>query len=343
MLKTDLYDYDLPPDRIANEPATPRDASRLLALNRHTGEINHTTFRQFPSYLKPGDLLVLNDTKVIPARLFGTKVPTGGKVELLLVERTHMDTWQCLARPARRMKTGTRLSFGDGRLIGTVVDQSEDGGRVVTFSWERGTFEHVLHELGKLPLPPYIKKDLEDDSRYQTVYARVDGAKAAPTAGLHFTPEMIQTIERAGVRVATVTLHVGLGTFIPVTTPEITDHTMHSEWYHVPDETARLITETKRQGHQVIAVGTTVARTLESAGDDRGAVVAGDGTTSIFIYPGYTFRVVDAMLTNFHLPRSTLLVMVSAFADRKMIMSAYAEAIDRQYRFFSFGDAMFIY
>lgn len=336
------FDYDLPESAIAQHPISPRDASRLMVLNRETQSISHRIFRDLPQYLSPGDVLVLNDTKVLPARLIGKKDPTGGHVELLLLNRLDLSSWECLARPARRLKEGSCMRFGDGRLRAEIVACEEEGKRVVRFFWEQGTFEEVLHQLGKLPLPPYIKEELHDNDRYQTVYASVEGAKAAPTAGLHFTPGLLESIAQSGVMIRFVTLHVGLGTFRPVSVESVQDHTMHAEYYRIPEETASAVAEAKRSGGRVIAVGTTVARTLESAADASGAITGGEGWTDLFIYPGYTFKVIDAIVTNFHLPRSSLLMMISAFAGRETVLRAYREALEHGYRFFSFGDAMLI-
>lgn len=341
-MKSSDFDYQLPESQIAQAPVTPRDASRLLHLDRATGSVAHHTFRDLPSFLRPDDLLVLNDTKVIPARLIGEKVGTGGKVELLLLERQEIGTWTCLARPARRLRPGARVTFGGGALTAEVTAETESAIRVVTFSWEEGTFEEALKRVGRLPLPPYIKRELKESDRYQTVFAREEGAKAAPTAGLHFTPELLQAIADLGVAVRRVTLHVGLGTFQPVKVDEVTEHTMHAEYYRVTPEVAEAVRETRRRGGRVIAVGTTVVRTLESALDGEGRLLKGEGWTSLFIYPGYTFKVIDGLVTNFHLPKSTLLMMVSAFAGKERVLAAYREALAQGYRFFSFGDAMLI-
>lgn len=335
------FDYHLPEAAIAQRPVEPRDASRLLVLDRRDGRLLHRVFRDLPEFLLPGDLLVVNDSRVMPARLFGVKERTGGSVELLLLERRSLDTWEVLAKPARRLRPGTRISFGEGLLRGEVIEERPSGGRVITFRWE-GVFEDILRRLGQMPLPPYIKERLDDPERYQTVYARQEGSKAAPTAGLHFTEELLETLRRRGIEIVPVTLHVGLGTFRPVTAEVIEEHEMHAEFYRIPEETAASIARAKERGARCVAVGTTVVRALESAAGEEGRVRAQEGWTDIFIYPGYRFRVVDAMVTNFHLPRSTLLMLVSAFAGRERVLAAYREALTQGYRFFSFGDAMLI-
>lgn len=342
-MKAEWFDYDLPEEAIAQRPVTPRDGSRLFALNRKSGYRRHLVFRDLPLLLQPGDLLVLNDTRVMPARLLGEKTGTGGAVELLLLNRRSLDTWEALVRPGRRLKPGASVTFGDGLLKGEIVDETEEGGRIVRFDWRGGTFEELLHQLGRLPLPPYIKEGLKDPDRYQTVYARDEGSNAAPTAGLHFTEELLDTVVCQGIQVAKITLHVGLGTFRPVTAERVDDHRMHAEWYRVSADAAQAISETKAAGGRVIAVGTTVVRTLESLARNDGSIQPGEGWTDIFIYPGYRFKTVDAIVTNFHLPKSTLLMLVCAFAGRDLILDAYREAIDEGYRFFSFGDAMFVY
>lgn len=336
------FNFNLPQELIAQEPLEERSSSRLLVLDKNTGAIEHKNFRDLLSYLKKGDCLVINDTKVIPARLYGIKEQTEAKVEVLLLKRNSGDIWETLVKPGKKAKPGTILSFGDGLLKGTVIDVVEDGNRLIQFSYE-GIFEEILDKLGQMPLPPYITHKLKDKNRYQTVYAKHDGSAAAPTAGLHFTKELLEQISVMGVTIAHVTLHVGLGTFRPVKVENILEHHMHSEFYMVEEEQARLINETKKQGGRVIAVGTTSCRTLESAAGEDGILKAGSGWTDIFIYPGYEFRLTDGLITNFHLPESTLMMLVSALAGRDRIMNAYAEAVKERYRFFSFGDAMFIY
>lgn len=340
-MKASDFDYDLPQSLIAQRPIEPRDASRLLVLDRRDGSIQHRAFRDLPHFLEPGDLLIVNDSRVLPARLFGVKEGTGGSVELLLLERKSLDTWEVLARPARRLREGARISFGDGLLRAEVVEATPSGGRVVTFRWE-GVFEEILRQLGVMPLPPYIKERLDNPERYQTIYSREEGSKAAPTAGLHFTQELLDEVKAKGIEIASVTLHVGLGTFRPVTVDDVEDHEMHAEYYRVPEETALAVSRAKARGSRCIAVGTTAVRALESAVDQEGRLLAKAGWTDIFIYPGHRFGVVDALVTNFHLPRSTLLMLVSAFAGREQVLAAYREAVARGYRFFSFGDAMLI-
>lgn len=340
VLKSDYY-YDLPPELIAQDPLEKRDDSRLLVLDRSTGKREHRRFSDITEYLKKGDCLVLNDTKVIPARLLGTKEETGAAVEILLLNNKGEDIWEALVKPGKKLKEGSFVTFGDGRLKASIEKVLPDGNRLVRFYYT-GIWEEILDELGTMPLPPYITHALKDKSRYQTVYARYEGSAAAPTAGLHFTKELLGRIEESGVRTAYVTLHVGLGTFRPVKAENILDHHMHSEWYSVSEETADIINSTKQENGRVICVGTTSCRTVESAADGKGFVKAGSGDTDIFIYPGYTFKVTDALITNFHLPESTLLMLVSALAGRETILDAYREAIDQRYRFFSFGDAMFI-
>ena len=336
------FNFDLPEELIAQDPLEDRSASRLLVLDKNTGEIEHKGFRDIISYLKKGDCLVINDTKVIPARLFGVKEDTEAKIEVLLLKRKEHDIWETLVKPGKKAKPGTVISFGDGLLKGTVVDVVEEGNRLIQFSYE-GIFEEILDQLGQMPLPPYITHQLKDKNRYQTVYAKHDGSAAAPTAGLHFTKELLQQIEEMGVTIAHVTLHVGLGTFRPVKVDDILDHHMHSEFYIVEEEEAKKINETKKAGGRVICVGTTSCRTLESATGDDGILKAGSGWTEIFIYPGYQFKILDALITNFHLPESTLVMLVSALAGREHVLNAYQEAIKERYRFFSFGDAMFIH
>lgn len=340
-MNVDAFDYPLPEDRIAQRPVEPRDASRLMLLRRSTGEISHHTFRDLPELLDPKDVLVVNDTRVLPARLIGSKVPTGGRVELLLLRRETYDTWEALVRPGRRLPPGTRVTFGDGRLTAEILETTPAGGRKVRFTWE-GVFEELLDDLGKMPLPPYIKESVDDAERYQTVYAKASGSAAAPTAGLHFTPELLANIRDRGIGVSSLTLHVGLGTFRPVTTERIEDHAMHEEYFSLPAKTVEAVRAARRRGGRVVAVGTTSVRVLESVADASGELRAKEGWTDIFIYPGYTFRCVDALITNFHLPRSTLLMLVAAFAGYELTMRAYEEAVHSDYRFFSFGDAMLI-
>ena len=336
----DFY-FDLPEELIAQDPLEDRSSSRLLVLDKETGEMEHKVFRDIVSYLRKGDCLVINDTKVLPARLFGVKEDTQAKVEILLLKRREKDVWETLVKPGKKAKPGTVLVFGDGILKGTVLDVVEEGNRLIRFSYE-GIFEEILDQLGQMPLPPYITHQLQDKNRYQTVYAKHDGSAAAPTAGLHFTKELLAQIEEMGVKIAHVTLHVGLGTFRPVKVDNVLDHHMHSEFYMVEEEEAKKINDTKAAGGRVICVGTTSCRTLESAADEHGVLKAGSGWTDIFIYPGYRFKILDALITNFHLPESTLVMLVSALAGREHILAAYEEAIRERYRFFSFGDAMFI-
>ncbi len=338
--KSDFY-FDLPEELIAQDPLEDRSSSRLLLLNKKTGEVSHHVFKDIVDYLKPGDCLVLNNTKVIPARLLGEREGTGAHVEVLLLKRREADVWETLVKPGKKCKPGTRLVFGDGLLHAEVLETVEEGNRLIRFEYE-GIFEEVLDRLGEMPLPPYITHKLQDKNRYQTVYAKYEGSAAAPTAGLHFTQELLETIEKKGVKIAYVTLHVGLGTFRPVKEENVLEHHMHSEAYQVTEETAECINTTKEQGGRVICVGTTSCRTVESAADERGRVVPGCGDTEIFIYPGYQFKVLDALITNFHLPESTLVMLVSALAGRENVLAAYEEAIREKYRFFSFGDAMFV-
>ncbi len=340
MKKTDFY-FDLPEELIAQTPIPERDHSRLLVLDRVTGEIKHRHFYDLPMYLREGDCLVLNDSRVLPARLLGCR-RSGGSIELVLLRDLGEGKWECLSRPGRKTKPGTELVFGDGELSATVLDVAEGGNRIVQFHYE-GIFLEVLERLGKMPLPPYIKEELQDAERYQTVYSRELGSAAAPTAGLHFTNELLDEIRARGVEICTVTLHVGLGTFRPVKEEEIEDHEMHSEFCVIPEETARIVTETKARGGRVIAVGTTSCRTLESFSRENGTLAAASGWTNIFIFPGYRFKCVDALVTNFHLPESTLIMLVSALAGREKILEAYRTAVEERYRFFSFGDAMFIH
>ena len=341
-MKTSDFYYDLPQELIAQDPLKKRSDSRLMHLDRKTGQICHQHFTDILRWLHPGDCLVINDTKVIPARLFGRKEDTDAHIEILLLKRRDKDVWETLVKPGKKAKPGTKLIFGDGRLKGEVIDIVEEGNRLIRFTYE-GIFEEILDSLGEMPLPPYITHKLEDKNRYQTVYAKHDGSAAAPTAGLHFTEELLEQVKAKGVSIAHVTLHVGLGTFRPVKVEDVTQHHMHSEFYVVEEEQARLINETKAAGGRIISVGTTSCRTLESAGDETGVVKAGSGWTDIFIYPGYRFKMVDHLVTNFHLPESTLMMLISAFATREMVMNAYQQAIAEEYRFFSFGDSMLLY
>ena len=333
--------YDLPEELIAQDPLADRSSSRLLTLDKNSGAFSHHVFRDIVDYLNPGDCLVLNNTKVIPARLMGEKEGTGAGIEVLLLKRKENDVWETLVKPGKKARPGARISFGNGLLVGEVIDVVEEGNRLIKFEYE-GIFEEILDQLGQMPLPPYITHRLEDKNRYQTVYAKHDGSAAAPTAGLHFTPELLEIIKAKGVKVAEVTLHVGLGTFRPVKVENILEHHMHSEFYMVEEDQAAIINETKKNGGRVICVGTTSCRTLESATGEDGVLRAGSGWTEIFIYPGYRFKILDALITNFHLPESTLLMLVSALAGRENVMAAYEEAVKERYRFFSFGDAMFI-
>jgi S-adenosylmethionine:tRNA ribosyltransferase-isomerase len=338
--KKDFY-FDLPQELIAQDPLEDRSGSRLLMLDKDNGRVEHHIFREIVDYLRPGDCLVLNNTKVIPARLFGVREDTGAAVEILLLKRRENDIWETLVKPGKKAKPGVKLSFGEGSLKAEVLDVVEEGNRLIQFHYE-GIFEEVLDRLGEMPLPPYIKHKLQDKSRYQTVYAKYDGSAAAPTAGLHFTPQLLQEIEDKGVEIAYVTLHVGLGTFRPVKADNILDHHMHSEFYQITDTAAEQINRAKAAGNRVICVGTTSCRTIESAADENGIVKAGCDNTDIFIYPGYRFKVLDCLLTNFHLPESTLVMLVCALAGRENVLAAYEEAVREKYRFFSFGDAMFI-
>ena len=338
--KSDFY-FDLPQELIAQDPLEDRTSSRLLCLDKHTGAVTHEVFRNVIDYLQPGDCLVLNNTKVIPARLLGEREGTGAHVEVLLLKRREGDIWETLVKPGKKCKPGTRLVFGNGLLRAEVLETVEEGNRLIHFEYD-GIFEEVLDALGEMPLPPYITHKLQDKTRYQTVYAKYDGSAAAPTAGLHFTRELLERIEAKGVNIAYVTLHVGLGTFRPVKEENVLDHHMHSEYYQVSEEAAQLINTTKEKGGRVICVGTTSCRTIESAADDSGRVMAGCDNTEIFIYPGYQFKVLDCLITNFHLPESTLVMLVSALAGRENVLKAYEEAVRQRYRFFSFGDAMMI-
>jgi S-adenosylmethionine:tRNA ribosyltransferase-isomerase len=350
-VKTEDFYYDLPEELIAQDPLEDRSGSRLLVLNKVTGEIEHKIFKEIIEFLKPGDCLVVNNTKVIPARLIGEKIREkisdtseevhGAKIELLLLKRRDNDIWETLVKPGKKARAGTKISFGNGILVGEILDVIEEGNRLVQFTYQ-GIFEEILDQLGEMPLPPYITHELSDKSRYQTVYAKYEGSAAAPTAGLHFTRELLQQIEQMGIKIANVTLHVGLGTFRPVKVENVDEHHMHSEFYQVTEEAATIINETKMQGGRIICVGTTSCRTVESAANEQGIVQVGSGDTSIFIYPGYQFKVLDALITNFHLPESTLMMLVSALAGREQIMTAYNVAVKERYRFFSFGDAMFI-
>ena len=340
-MKTSDFYYDLPQELIAQTPLDQRDSSRLMTLDRVTGETEHHHFYELPDFLRPGDCLILNDSRVLPARLLCQRLPGGGACEVLLLIDRGEKTWECLVRPGRKMRTGAKLSFGNGELTAEVVGELEGGNRLVRFDYE-GIFLEVLERLGKMPLPPYIKEELQDQERYQTVYSKVLGSAAAPTAGLHFTPELLEKIAAKGVGIGYVTLHVGLGTFRPVKEEEITDHEMHSEYCVISQETADLINRTKANGGRCICVGTTSCRTLESWAAGDGHMEAKAGWTNIYIYPGYQFKVMDALVTNFHLPESTLIMLVSAFAGREHVLAAYQEAVKERYRFFSFGDAMFI-
>ncbi len=341
MLKTSDFYFDLPPELIAQDPLTDRSASRLLVLDKNTGEIKHEQFRNIINYLNPGDCLVLNDTRVIPARLHGIREETGAAIEVLLLKRKEKDVWETLVRPGKKVRPGVKLSFGEGLLRGEVLEIVEEGNRLIRFQYE-GIFEEVLDRLGEMPLPPYITHKLEDKNRYQTVYAKYDGSAAAPTAGLHFTRDLLDEIAQRGVNLAYVTLHVGLGTFRPVKAERITEHHMHSETYQITKEAAEVINRTRKNGGRVICVGTTSCRSLESAAEEDGTLRECSGDTEIFIYPGYRFKVLDALITNFHLPESTLVMLVSALAGREKVLRAYGEAVEERYRFFSFGDAMFV-
>lgn len=341
-MKLDLFDYDLPEELIAQTPLKNRSDSRLMVLDKKTGEIEHSVFKNITQYLRPGDCLVLNNTKVLPARLFGIKDETGAKIEVLLLKQLEGDRWETLVKPAKRVKTGTVVRFGDGKLFAVCAEELDHGGRVMKFRYE-GIFYEVLNELGKMPLPPYIKEQLEDQDRYQTVYAKEPGSAAAPTAGLHFTEALLKKIEAMGVKIVYITLHVGLGTFRPVNEENIENHDMHAEFYQVSEEAARTIMEVKENGGRVVSVGTTSTRTLETVASAHGGkIAASSGWTDIFIYPGYQYKAIDALITNFHLPKSTLIMMISALAGRENILHAYETAVKEKYRFFSFGDAMLI-
>ena len=336
----DFY-YDLPQELIAQDPLEDRSSSRLMVLDKITGEVEHRHFKDITEYLRPGDCLVINNTKVIPARLYGVKEGTEAKIEILLLKRKENDIWETLVKPGKKCKIGTKIVFGEGILTGEVIDIVEEGNRLIQFHYE-GIFEEILDRLGQMPLPPYITHQLQDKNRYQTVYAKYDGSAAAPTAGLHFTPELLQQVCDMGVEIAEVTLHVGLGTFRPVKETDVLKHHMHSEFYKIEQSEADKINKAKKEGHRVIAVGTTSTRTLESAADENGFLTEKSGWTEIFIYPGYQFKVIDALITNFHLPESTLVMLVSALAGREHVLAAYETAVEEKYRFFSFGDAMFI-
>jgi S-adenosylmethionine:tRNA ribosyltransferase-isomerase len=340
-LKTSDFYFDLPEDLIAQTPLKNRDESKLMVLDKKSGDIKHKVFKDIIDYLNPGDCIVLNNTRVIPARLIGEKLETGGKIEFLLLKRIDKDTWQSLVKPGKKAKIGSKFSFGDGKLIAEVIDIAEEGSRIIKFEYE-GIFEQVLDELGNMPLPPYITEKLEDKERYQTVYSKHEGSAAAPTAGLHFTTELLQKIKDKGVEIAFVTLHVGLGTFRPVKVDDVEKHDMHSEFYMVSKEEADKINNAKKNGKRVICVGTTSSRTLESVSDENGYIDEKSGWTNIFIYPGYKFKCVDCLITNFHLPESTLIMLISALAGKENILNAYNTAVEEKYRFFSFGDAMFI-
>lgn len=341
MLKKEDFYFDLPEELIAQDPLEDRSSSRLLVLDKETGETSHHVFREIVDYLEPGDCLVINDTKVIPARLIGEKEGTGAKVEVLLLKRKENDVWETLVKPGRKMKPGAKLVFGNGLLYAEVKEVVEEGNRLIQFQYE-GIFEEILDQLGQMPLPPYITHQLEDKNRYQTVYAKHTGSAAAPTAGLHFTPELLEQIKAKGVEIAHVTLHVGLGTFRPVKVENILEHHMHSEFYRIEQSEADKINHAKESGHRVICVGTTSCRTVESAADENGKLKECSGWTEIFIYPGYKFKMLDCLITNFHLPESTLIMLVSALAGKEHVMAAYEEAVKEKYRFFSFGDAMMI-
>ena len=340
-MKTSDFFYELPEELIAQDPLEDRTASRLLVLDRKTDKLEHKIFSDVINYLNPGDCLVINNTRVIPARLIGEKEGTGGKVEILLLKRRENDIWESMVKPGKKLRPGARVIFGDGRLKAEILEIAEEGNRLVKFYYE-GIFEEILDSLGEMPLPPYITHKLEDKEMYQTVYAKFDGSAAAPTAGLHFTNELLEKIRQKGIRIASITLHVGLGTFRPVKVEDVNNHHMHTEWYEVNNEAADIINETKKNGGRVICVGTTSCRTIESVADENGLMSAKTGETDIFIYPGYKFKVMDGLITNFHLPESTLVMLVSAFAGKERILSAYETAVKERYRFFSFGDAMIL-
>lgn len=340
-MKTSDFYYDLPKELIAQDPLEDRSSSRLLVLHRKSGRVEHRVFTDIVEYLKPGDCLVRNNTKVIPARLYGTRVDTGATIELLLLKRMENDVWETLVKPGKKARQGAVISFGDGILTGEIIDVKEDGNRLIQFRYE-GIFEEILDQLGQMPLPPYITHTLKDKNRYQTVYAKYEGSAAAPTAGLHFTEELFQKLEEKGVLVANVTLHVGLVTFRPVKVDDVSKHHMHTEFYQVTKEEADKINKAKQAGGRIVCVGTTSCRTIESAADENGVLKPGQGDTDIFIYPGYSFKMMDVLITNFHLPESTLLMLVSALAGKEQVMRVYEEAVQERYRFFSFGDAMII-
>lgn len=340
-MKTSDFYYDLPEELIAQDPLENRSDSRLMVLDKKTGAVSHHIFREIVNYLNPGDCLVINDTKVIPARLIGEKEGTGAKIEVLLLKRKTGDVWETLVKPGRKAKPGTRIRFGGGLLVGEVIDIVDEGNRLIKFEFE-GIFEEILDQLGQMPLPPYITHQLKDKDRYNTVYATHSGSAAAPTAGLHFTPELLKSIEEKGIDIARVTLHVGLGTFRPVKVDDVENHHMHSEFYMIDEEAAEKINRAKENGKRVICVGTTSCRTIESAADENGRLKPCSGWTEIFIYPGYQFKILDCLITNFHLPESTLIMLVSALAGKEHVLAAYEEAVKERYRFFSFGDAMFI-
>ena len=340
-MKTSDFYYDLPKELIAQDPLEDRSSSRLLVLHRKSGRVEHRVFTDIVEYLKPGDCLVRNNTKVIPARLYGTRVDTGATIELLLLKRMENDVWETLVKPGKKARQGVVISFGDGILTGEIIDVKEDGNRLIQFRYE-GIFEEILDQLGQMPLPPYITHTLKDKNRYQTVYAKYEGSAAAPTAGLHFTEELFQKLEEKGVLVANVTLHVGLGTFRPVKVDDVSKHHMHTEFYQLTKEEADRINKAKQAGGRIVCVGTTSCRTIESAADENGVLKPGQGDTDIFIYPGYSFKMMDVLITNFHLPESTLLMLVSALAGKEQVMRVYEEAVRERYRFFSFGDAMII-
>lgn len=340
MTTKDFY-YDLPPELIAQTPLTDRTASRLLVVNKKTGKLAHKHFYDIVDYLNPGDCLVMNNTRVIPARLYGSKEKSGGKIEFLLLKRIGIDTWEVILKPGKKAKPGSRFEFGGGFLHAEVLSVAEDGKRIVKFEYD-GIWEELLDKLGEMPLPPYIKEKLTDKERYQTVYSKIEGSAAAPTAGLHFTKELLEKIKANGVKLAYLTLHVGLGTFRPVSAERIEDHIMHTEYYEISAETAEIINSCRKNGGRIIAVGTTSVRTLETVADDAGKVKSASGETNIFIYPGYKFKIVDCIITNFHLPESTLMMLVSAFAGKENIFNAYETAVKEKYRFFSFGDAMYL-
>lgn len=340
-MNVEEFDYDLPESLIAQTPLKDRDQSRLLVLGRNSGNIEHKHFKDVINYLETGDTLVLNDTRVMPARLFGLKEETGAKVEMLMLTRIENNDWEVLLKPAKRIKVGNKLSFGEGKIIAECIEELDQGGRIMRLHYE-GILEERLNELGEMPLPPYIKERLDDPDRYQTVYAKESGSAAAPTAGLHFTDKLLDEIRAKGINIAFITLHVGLGTFRPVSVEDINDHEMHSEYYQMTQETANLLNQTKKEGHRIISVGTTSTRTLETIRRDYNEFVAVSGWTDIFIYPGFTYKAIDGLITNFHLPKSTLVMLVSAFSSRENILNAYKEAVKLEYRFFSFGDAMLI-